>query len=385
MRPTPPRYGHSDVSVLIPDAVRTLSGNEPELLDLPPAVAGVVVLVVDGLGQHLLDAHAALAPFLSSSAGDTVDAPFPTTTTTSLTSIGTGLAPGQHGIVGYSLGLPHEDRRLVVLTWSWDRQDHDLDARDDVVPEHLQPAPTAFELAARSGVRAVTVLRPEFVGSGLTRAGLRGGHVVPATGLEETLGCAVGAASTRGPTVVYAYHGDLDTIGHREGPGSDEWCSELADVDRTLARTAAHLPDDVALVVTADHGMITVPPAGFVELADAPELLDGVRVLTGDARARQLHTEAGAAPDVLASWRESFGDLAHVRSRDEAVDAGWFGPVAPHVYPRIGDVVVSARTLDVAWVHRDIDLFGGRLAGMHGALTPEERRVPSVVVTKGDM
>jgi hypothetical protein len=225
----------------------------------------------------------------------------------------------------------------------------------------------------------VTVLRPEFATSGLTRAALRGGEVVTATGLAATLAAAREvAAGTDRPTVVYAHHGDLDALGHLTGAGSDRWCEELAAIETAIAAGAEDLPRDVALVVTADHGMVTIPPDGFVELADLPELLDGVRVLTGDPRARQLHAVPGAADDLLAAWREHVAVISPTCvSRDEAIAAGWFGPeVAEHVRPRIGDVVLSAAVLDVAWVHRDADLFGGRLPGQHGALTPEELRGP---------
>lgn len=381
--PVAPRYGTADVGLLIPDAVRAMTGREPTVLPLPEGRRAVVVLVVDGLGRRQLDRHAEVAPFLSDARGTTLDAPFPATTATSLATIGTGLAPGEHGLTGYSVAVADDDRPLVVLTWSWDRHDGGPDARQDVVPERWQPASTAFERAAASGVEPVTVLRPEFVTSGLTRAVLRGGRVIPATGLIDTLGAAVDAVGSSGPTVVYAHHGQLDAVGHLAGPSSDAWLSELAAIDQLCARTAEDLPPGVALVVTADHGMVEVPDERLVELADRPELLEGVRVLTGDFRARQLHARPGAAEEVLAAWREACGPLAHVVTRDDAIAAGWFGPtITETVHARIGDVVVSARAPQVGWVHRDRDLFGGRVPGMHGALTPEEIEVPALVITR---
>ncbi|MTV27759.1 alkaline phosphatase family protein [Nitriliruptoraceae bacterium ZYF776] len=383
--PTPPRYGAASVAELVPDLVASLTGRPTTTpVALPEATRGVVLLVIDGLGRHLLDHHAEVAPFLTAASGVTLDAPFPTTTATSLATIGTGRPPGEHGLTGYSFAVPGHDRRLVALTWSWDRQDLDIDARLDVVPEGFQPAPTAFERAAEAGVTPVTVLRPEFTTSGLTRAALRGGEVVPAADLDTTLAAAVAAADRPGRTLVYAHHGDLDTWGHLTGPGSDRWCDELARIDAALARVAADLPAGVAVLVTADHGMVAVGDDGFVELADLPELARGVRLLTGDARARQLHVRPGARDEVVAAWREHVGDRAHVLTGEEAVAAGWFGPVVTDTArTTIGDVVVSAVAHDVAWVHRDVDPFGGRLPGLHGALTDVEREVPALVLTRG--
>jgi hypothetical protein len=384
LRAVAPRAGDGSVGCVLTQAVAAVDGTSPDVLPIPEGMRAVVVLVVDGLGRRLLDDHAGLAPLLATAPGVTLDAPFPTTTSTSLTTIGTGLAPGEHGIVGYSLAVPGHERRLVVLTWGWQRQDLDLDARAEVPPEGLQPAPTVLERARSSGVDAVTVLRPEFPDSGLTRAALRGGRVLTATGLDDTLATAVEAATAgSAPVVVYAHHGDLDTIGHVTGPATDQWCQELARVDGALARTTEGLPDDIAIVVTADHGMVHLPPEGFVELADEPTLLDGVRLLTGDPRARQLHTVPGAAEDVAAAWREHTGDRAHVVTRDLAIESGWFGPrVDERVRPLIGDVVIGTRVPDVAWVHRDEDPFGGRLLGQHGAPTPDEVEVPALVLTR---
>src|SRR5690606_780176 len=68
-----------------------------------PAAERYVVLVVDGMGRELLDEHADLAPFLSGLTGvEGVLSPVPSTTSVSLTSLGTGLRPGTHGMAGYT-------------------------------------------------------------------------------------------------------------------------------------------------------------------------------------------------------------------------------------------------------------------------------------------
>lgn len=380
--PPAPRYGEASVADLLPDALLALTGGNPRHLPLAADVRNAVLLVVDGLGRHNLDDHLDLAPTLAAAPGIVVDAPFPSTTATSLTCIGTGLAPGEHGVTGFSLAVPGDDRPLITLTWTWERQFGGEDARDDVPPEELQPHATVFDRARAAGVRPVTVLRPEFQRSGLTRAGLRGGDLVAASDLDATLDGAIAAATDDpAPTLVYGHHGDLDAIGHMAAPGSEPWCAELARIDGVLAAARDRLPAGTALIVTADHGMVHVPDERMVELADRPDLLDGVRVLTGDGRARQLHVTPGATDDVLAAWRAEVGSDGFVVTRDEAIDAGWFGTVIrDEVRASIGDVIAVADG-PVAWVHRDADLFGGRLPGLHAGLTRREIEVPALVLT----
>ena len=59
-----------------------------------------------------------------------------------------------------------------------------------------------------------------------------------------------------------------------------------------------------------------------------------------------------------------------------AMATGWFGPVADHVLPRIGDVVAPCRpgTAVVDTATQRPELL--RLIGLHGSLTPEESLVP---------
>lgn len=65
-----------------------------------------IALLIDGLGWELLHEHASDAPTLTSLSGRSITAGFPTTTVTSLTSLGTGRCSGEHGIVGYTFAWP---------------------------------------------------------------------------------------------------------------------------------------------------------------------------------------------------------------------------------------------------------------------------------------
>lgn len=368
-----------------------VTGSDPAPLTLPAAIRGVVVLVVDGLGRELLDRHRSIAPMLAAASGPTLDAAFPAATATNLTSLATGRAPVAHGITGSFLTLPGQAQRLSTLTWTFHRMDG-ADARSALPPEDLQPVPTVFERADDAGVRVTRVLRAEFLDSGLTRAALRGGTPRAAQDLDTTLTVAIDAAvrrpdavaGSRDPAIVYAHHGEVDQIGHVLGPGSDEWCTALAAVEGALRRARDQLPADVAIVVTADHGMVTVADDGFVDLVDRPDLLAGVRAVGGDPRAKQLMVIDGAHDDVVATWRAHVGDRGLVLTRAEAIAAGWFGsPVdlRPAVAERIGEVIVAAAD-PIAWIESDRDPFGGRLPGQHGAPTDTELAIPAVTLVR---
>jgi hypothetical protein len=145
-----------------------------------------------------------------------------------------------------------------------------------------------------------------------------------------------------------------------------------------VAALVEQLPSGALLIVTGDHGMVDVDLATAAEVETDPALGDGVVLLGGEPRFRHVYTQRGAAADVLAAWRERLGDRAWVRSRDEAIELGWFGEVLPTVRGRLGDVVAAARG-------RSLVLAGSgspherRLPGQHGSLTDEEMLVPLLV------
>lgn len=358
---------------MLPSVVSALTGGDGGVLGLEP-LRRAAVLLVDGLGWHQLHAHADLAPVLVRATSRRLTAGCPATTATSLASLGTGLPPGGHGVVGYRTVVPGTDRVLAALRW--DRH---------VDPREWQPEPTCFERAVAAGVTVTRVGPAAFDGAGLTEAAMRGGTYAGAEGIGERIAATAaglaGLADSR-PALAYCYVGDLDSAGHRHGVDSPAWRHELAHVDRLVEQLAAALPADATLWVTADHGMVDVPRTAHVDLAAHPELSSGVRVVTGEPRARYVHARPGAAGDVLATWSGLLGDRMDVRTRDDAIAAGWFGPVAEHIAPRIGDVVALA-TGSVAVVDSRERAGGSTLVGQHGSITPAELDVPLVQLPGG--
>jgi hypothetical protein len=238
--------------------------------------------------------------------------------------------------------------------------------------------PTLFDRAAAAGVPVTVASRADFAGSGLTvaaygAAGYRGAADWDALATEML------AALSEAGGLVYGYHPDLDKAGHIHGLASPEWAAAVRDVDRLVARLVDGLPADAALVVTADHGQLDVPDDRRVDVDTDPRLRAGVEVMAGEPRVRYLHTAAGARDDVLATWREVLGDVAWVATREEAVAAGWFGPVPEEHLARVGDVVVVCQDRYVVVASRSEPAFVARMVAFHGSYTAAEMEIPLLI------
>ena len=335
-------------------------------LGLPTAKRACVVLV-DGLGHVNLSERSGHAPFLRSllADGQVLTSGFPSTTAASMGLFGTGTGPGRTGMVGYTARNPSTGRLANLVSWV-----------GAGAPRDWQREPTVFEQVAAAGIPVTTVGPAKFAGSGLTEAALRGGGYQRAEKLADRVDQCV--YELMGPALVYLYWGEVDKIGHHHGWGSWQWGEEVGALDRELARLERMLPPDTLLIVTADHGMVDVDRSQRWDVARTPTLADGVDLVAGEPRALHVHTSTPRA--VAARWRTTLGGAAVVATRDEAIAAGWFGPVAEHVHPLLGDVVVAmtgrATVVDSrTQTKRSLDLVG-----VHGSFTPEEMLVPLLVV-----
>jgi hypothetical protein len=374
--PPRPTYGSGSLADVLPAVVGRLvddpdAGPAAGPLDAATLGPRVCLLLVDGLGAAALRRNAAVAPFLTgllaAPASRVITSVFPTTTPIALTSLGTGLAPGRHGVVALLLRLP--DGRVV----------NTLAIPGQVDMRRLQPHPTLFETAVAAGVTVTRVGPAAFDGQGLSEAALRGGDYAPAESVGERVAVAAAAVARSERSLTYVYFGDLDATGHRRGAASDAWLAELAHVDRLAEQLAAALPPGTTMLVTSDHGMVDVPPDRRHDVGSTPALTDGVEVVAGDLRAATVHCRDGAAPDVHAAWTEVLGSDFWVLSRDEAVAAGIYGGVDDRVLPLLGDLVAVARGDAAVVDRRTFPAQVLSLVGLHGSLTDDELYVPLLV------
>lgn len=333
-----------------------------ELADWVPrplarADASTVLLTIDGLGWNQLATRRHLTPAIDGMEGGPVATVAPSTTSTALTSIVSGMPPGEHGVVGYRMSV--EGHVLNVLRWSTS----DGDARRSMPPGDFQ-LHEPF-----GGQRPPVVTRAEFAHTGFTDAHLGGTRFVGYRTLG-TLVAEVDRLVRSGEPFVYAYYEGLDKVAHEYGLGS-HYDAELRWVDHLVAELLDALPAGTLLALTADHGQVEVGD-NLVELH--PEVRQHLSMQSGEGRFRWLHARPGRARALLEAT-EAHADTGWIVSRDQMVDEGWLGPrVVDAVRARLGDVALVARE-PVAYVD-PLDTGPYHLIGRHGSLTADEMLVP---------
>jgi hypothetical protein len=357
-QPLLPDYGGACVTNVVP-ALLEPSAEDP--VWMPPGVTGadqIVLLVLDGLGWHQLRARPQHAPHLSAMAGGPITTVAPSTTSTALTSIATGLTPGEHGVIGYRIDVAGDV--LNVLRWSVGGRD----ARQPIPPDSIQAVEPFL------GHRPAIVTRAEFRHSGFTQAHLEGarfnGYRVTSTLVAETA-----RVLRENEPFVYCYYEGIDKVAHEYGLG-DVYDAEVRAADRLVGDLIDVLPPGAALVVTADHGQVEV---GDRVVRLHPDVLAQTTMQSGEGRFRWLHARPGRAELLLEAATRHHAHEAWITTRDQAVADGWFGPkVTESARSRFGDVALVARE-PIAF-HDPDDTGPYILIGRHGSLTAEEMLVP---------
>lgn len=327
----------------------------------------VVMVLVDGLGWNSLQQHRELAPCLTSDRHEAaeISTVFPSTTPAGLGTLGTGLLPGAHGLVGASFWLPESEEILTPLHWN-----------DGVTPQAVQPERTIFETAALHGIEVTTVAPGAYSDSGLTRAVLRGGTYEAADSLAARVELTHRLVRSTAPTLTYVYWPDLDRTGHGSGVGSRRWKDDLEQVDRLIGQIAESLPAGTVAIVTADHGMVNCDDR--ISIDDDPALRDAVVRVAGEPRMRHVYVHEGAEFEVAETWRERLEGKVDVRTREEIIDSGLLGDVELDIAERVGDLVAISR--GTTSLSSSFDRRVSSLIGQHGAMTDDEMRIPAIIM-----
>ena len=363
--PLLPAYDAACITNVVPALLHTLEGDVSWVPDLLQQADRVVLLVVDGLGWNQLRSRSHLTPTLAGLGGTAITTVAPSTTAAALTSITTGLPPGEHGVMGYRIAVGADV--LNVLRWTTDG----LDARASIVPGELQPH------APFGGQRPPVLTRAEFAGSGFTLA-----HLEPVrfTGYR-TLGTLVAELvrlTRAGEPLVYAYYEGLDKVSHEYGLGA-QYDEELRWIDHLVATLLEVLPAGTVLAITADHGQVETGD-NVVELPS--DVATHVAMQSGEGRFRWLHARSGRAPALADAASSLLGGQAWVRTREQAIDEGWYGPkVTDAAASRLGDVLVAAQGTVAFSDPKDTGPYV--LVGRHGSLTEDEMLVPLLAGVAG--
>lgn len=364
---------------------------------LPPGLLDgaerVVTLVVDALGYgQLIDAmERGHAPYLTAlsqrdaASFKPLTSTFPSTTVTALTSLGTGLPPGRHGVTNQVLFDSLLGATIDILPFAPMVAGLGLE-KVGIEPGSWIGLPTVYNRLAGAGVETVVVNHSQFEGTSLSLINHRGARFVGFRTISDLcVNLRSAIESAEGPAYLHSYWGTLDSVAHVYGVDSPQQTAEIRVLDHALGELLLRglCAPRTLLLILADHGHIDTVAERYVWLNDHPELLSMLQSPpAGLDRAGVYYVLPGFEEDARQYIDGCFGDRAYAISAQESVELGLYGPqpLSTQARQRIGQLLVLPRE---NWVMKY--QYPGRerkhwSVGKHGGLAPEEMLVPLLAV-----
>ena len=353
----------------------------------------LIFLLLDGFGYRLiqnslnqkapLNGALALSSFLKGSVAHPITSVFPSTTSTATTTLHTGLTPQEHGVLGYTMYLEEIGAIAEMLRFA-----PLLGGRETLFdlgfdPETFVGAETIHQKLIRNGIPSNFYIQKWIVDSGLSKITIRGAETFPHITAPDMFVTLRRNLETMRSGFHFAYYASPDTIAHHKGPYSEEFVSEVDALFYTMRRELFEkLDKEIAkhttLLVSADHGLISIDERNIIDVRTHPELRRMLKVPpTGDSRVSFLHTNQGMEEKVKDYFQRNFAGKFEVARSEEFLQKGLFGlgNVKREVHGRIGNLIAVPKAA-VALENSDIDPRPSPVPGRHGGLSEEEMLVP---------
>ncbi|CAE7288819.1 unnamed protein product [Symbiodinium sp. CCMP2592] len=341
----------------------------------------IVVVLCDGMGVSTLHQHLAPDSFLRRNNTRQLRAVFPATTPAALTTLATAAWPGQHGLPGWEL----RDQKGCEFPGAAGVGPIQLTILDAVVRDMRTRKPVSDLGFDASDI----YIRKPWVSQGESSRRMKFVNAyngteftnwyqdkhcssvmnIPETALE-TLGQPEGSqkaveffnagvdavissvteSEEEGwQSYVYLYTAHPDKHMHQLGVEHPEVTAVMTGIDKSLSRLWEHLRKlDATLIVTADHGHVTVKPEEMVVLPD--DLLNCLEYANvgvhGKGRHAYFHCRSGRLQEFQRLWDtyETLRENFLLLPVDVAAELGLFGPDPPLPEAQIISITVDSES-----------------------------------------
>lgn len=340
----------------------------------------IIFLLADGMGIDLVD-RLPRNSWIRRHTRRAILAPFPSTTTTAVTSFATAAYASQHAVSGWWVHIAPLEGPATVFA-------HDR-ATDGVSLTRLGLGVDAIcrmPPIVRDMKRDVQMLVPTGIAESPFTEHMAAGRPRRS---YRTYGEAIQALVERveqseGQTFTYWYTPSPDAEAHDEGSHSERVFHAVESLSAALEQLAASLTDtggNWRIVGTADHGHLELGP--HLELTRDDPLMEHLRYPpSGDMRVQFWHVREGNHERFASTFRSRFGEWFYLLTAADAEALALFGPGpwSEHMRERSGDFVTVSRG-GAALRYAGIPGSNGyrRMRSGHSGLSPAEMRVPLII------
>lgn len=385
----------------IPSSILSFFGANP-LKDLLPknylekaeGAEVIVLFLIDGLGFNLFQSAKTSLSFFKNLKENgfisNITTVFPSTTAAAINTLYSGLSPLEHGLPEWYVYFPELDAVLESLPFNpVDPADYRkvLNPPKDI----LFKDKTIFEYLSGVQIPSFSLISQGLIDSLYTKSIYSGSMLIGyknLEGLTETLVKLI--TETEGKAFISVYYSPVDTAEHRFGHLSEEVQLEISRFsnalqNRFIRKIKSELSSKVALILTADHGQVTIDPKNTIYLDEITGLVECLKLgrsnkpmpPTSGTRNAFLNVKEDKKDFIIKLLRKELDGKAYVLEMEKAVAEGLFGATVggKRFLERTGNILLIALKSYALGYHYTPD-FELKLLGRHGGLSSDEMLIP---------
>ena len=362
-------------------------------------VRKVILFLVDALGYNQLrsvlrsEPNLIINELISRGRFAPLTSIFPSTTVAALTSLSTGLTPQEHGMLGFHLFLREYATvaDMIGFTPIHDGE-HGRLLRMGLEPQKFLRAETIGQRLANAGIPSYVLIKSIYKESPLSKMFYNGSKAVHGFVNSSDMFVTLKRLVTQNPderSCIMVYWDAIDSISHAYGANSEAFAAEVRNLSYSLEREFMEQVDSqisgtTLLILTADHGQVTVPDNRLVRVDRHSKIRDNLLLPpTGDFRAAYLYAKQGKLDALRGYLADQLSDQIVAIPSSKALSSGlWgYGDIHPQVPERMGNLVAIMRENYAFYSSvKEKPYYAG---GKHGGLTPDEMLIPFLCVRLG--
>jgi len=346
----------------------------------------VVVFLADGLGYNELLSEMKQQNLRLSSFKDDIKpltSVCPSTTTTALASLATGLTPQEHSILGYKLFLKEFGLISNMLSFA------PILGYVDFVGLGIDPykflgVDSVYRHMKMNGIETNVIMPKTYKESAFTQMIYKHANLIGFPSYSKTFSKAAKIVKKRKnekKRFTYIYSDIFDSQAHIHGVKTEETADIVKNIDRGLFHDFLDKikKPDTLFIMTSDHGFVNIEPSENFFFHEHEDLMDMLTIPpSGEQRFSYLFVKNGRLDDVKDYVKKNLQKEAFAIESEKAIKMGLLGLNKPRkeTLDRIGDLILIPKnhnSFTYAYTIEDI-LF--KLKANHGGLTEDEMLVP---------
>ena len=342
----------------------------------------VVLMLIDGLGYNFLMKNGKGTVFNENIKGKMTSV-FPSSTSTAIPTLMTGLSPQEHGMTGWFMHLKEFGTQIIPLTYVPRIKGSSNLGKLTPIKEIFNIKPLSNRLKVKPYlVQKNKILNSDFTVASAGKAKRTGYNKMG--GYFRAIKKVINSNNQR--KFIFAYYPEHDFLCHKNGSTSKKVLKHFKELIKKLALFLKSIDGtNTTVIITADHGITDVHKSKRINVRDHPKLKETLSMpLCGEHRFAYTYVKPSKQKEFEKYVKSKLKHCCDLYKSEELLKKGYFGLFNVHkeFKNRIGDYVLIMKDnygIYDKLIYQKKDHYH---IGDHGGMSDEELYVPLIVINK---